>query len=92
MKDVKVTVVQACNTAVHEGDYFIVKGDKIHAPGEQGVCFYSLSALMPFFAAWQMDPGSTDHFLLNVREVKCPMGKTVYKAETCESLTLEGLK
>jgi uncharacterized repeat protein (TIGR04076 family) len=91
MRDVKVTVIEKkhpCNRN-KIGDWFVIKGDKVHAPLEMGICFYSLSAMMPALAAWEMEKGSNDHYVMNLTRFTCPMGATVYQAEQIEDFKLE---
>jgi|GEM_PF-1560842 len=70
-------------------DYFYIKGDKVHAPFKQGICFYSLSAMMPFFVPLEMEEGSNDHYILGFKEFSCPMGNVTYRAERVNSVSLD---
>jgi uncharacterized repeat protein (TIGR04076 family) len=88
VNDVKVTVIESRCNRMKVGDYFIVKGDKVHAPMEQGICFYSLSSLTAFFAPWEMEEGSTDHYILNFTKISCPMNNVVYRAERIKDISL----
>jgi len=50
MKDVKVSISEKkgnCSKA-NIGDYFLIKGGKIHVPFSQGICYYALSSLNNF--------------------------------------------
>lgn len=92
MKDVKVTVIESKCNRMNVGDYFIVKGDKIHAPFEQGICFYSLSAMTPALAPWQMDSEKNDHYIIGLKKFSCPMRSVMYQAESFDSLDLKNHK
>lgn len=91
MKDVKVSIVEkkgGCSRT-NIGDYFIIKGGKLHIPFTQGICYYALSSLMPVLAPWQMEEDANDHFILKFKEFVCPMGNVIYKAEQFDNLELK---
>jgi uncharacterized repeat protein (TIGR04076 family) len=83
MNDVRVKVVEMkvpCSQ-VKVGDWFIVQGDKVHAPLNQGICFYALAGMAPFLPAWQMNRDSSDHIALGLTRFTCAQGKVVFEAE-----------
>ncbi|MFZ5351973.1 MAG: hypothetical protein ACOZCL_04505 [Bacillota bacterium] len=88
MRDVKVTVLESNCNRMKKDDFFVVKGDKVHAPFEQGICFYSLSSLTAFFAAWEMDKEHKDHYIKNFTEISCPMRHVMYRAEQIDASEL----
>ena len=86
MFDVKVTITHWSDKCpvTKKGDVFEIRGNKIHDISGNGVCYYALSAMMPFLAAWQMNPKDNPHEAVNIMEVVCSGGFVRYKAERIE--------
>ncbi|KJA18684.1 hypothetical protein HYPSUDRAFT_144689 [Hypholoma sublateritium FD-334 SS-4] len=53
------------------GDHFVLRGEMLHLPPEQGFSIYSLAAVLPLLAAKQR-PAHAHDWMASDAEVACP--------------------
>jgi uncharacterized repeat protein (TIGR04076 family) len=72
--DLKVTVeaIRGMCTCNHKiGDYFELKGGKLHLPGDQSFCLYALQSAIPLLPAKQR-PTHPNDWMSTDAHVACP--------------------
>lgn len=76
-KNIKVCIKSIdgkCPVNHQVGETFHIKNHRIISEGEDGLCLYALSAMIPYFTAYYRDTPEGD-WINNKKELQCPDSK-----------------